>query len=358
MIKQLLDSIQPLNHSAMEAAGRRLDSLAKPIGSLGLLEAYAVRLAGISGGKVDVTKKALLVFCADNGVCDEGIGSAPQSVTLSQCDNLVRGITGAGVLARRFGAEMIVCDVGMRTPSHLKQVRQLSVRAGTGNIRVEDAMTRQEAETALLRGADVAQECARRGVQVIGVGEMGIGNTTTSSAVLAALTGIDPDRLIGRGGGINSAMLQKKQTVIHDALARANASAQDVIGVLAKLGGLDICAMAGAYLGAAAAGIPAVIDGFIGNVAALAACRLCPAVREYLFASHLSQEPGAVIALEAVGLQAPLRMQMRLGEGSGCPLLFQLLEAAAAIYNQMGTFAEAGIDNSYLEELKEKPCGC
>lgn len=340
----------------MNAARRHLDSLAKPLGSLGLLEQFAVQMAGIAGsGMPDLSRKALLVFCADNGVCAEGIGSAPQSVTLSQCDNLARGITGAGTLARRFGVKMVVADVGMLSPSARADVRDLRVRAGTGNIRVEDAMTREEACQAIERGARLAMACAAEGVGLIGVGEMGIGNTTTSSAVLSVLTGAEPDALIGRGGGINTEMLQKKRIVIHDALARAKAKPDDVPGVLSALGGLDICAMAGAYLGAAASGIPAVIDGFIGNVAGLAACRLCPEVKGYLFASHRSEEPGARVALDAMGLKAPLCLEMRLGEGSGCPLMFEVLEAARAVFTDMGTFSDAGIDNGYLEDLKEKP---
>ncbi len=297
---EICAAIEPLSASTMKAARAHLDVLAKPPGSLGLLEAYAVRLAGITGRlPPDLSQRAVVAFCADNGVCAEGIGSAPQRVTRSQTINFARGLTGMAVLARAFRASVIAVDVGIDIPVEYPGVRAMRVRSGTGNIRVEDAMTRAEATRAIETGAQVAREMAGRGYGVIGVGEMGIGNTTTSAAVLSALTGIDPDTAIGPGGGIGPQRLAKKRAVVRDALARANADPQDPISVLAKLGGLDICAMAGAYLGAASARLPVVLDGVIGCVAALAAARLSPGVTDYLFASHLSMEPGARVALDA-----------------------------------------------------------
>ncbi len=352
-IQELIESIGPLNASAMTQARARLDSLAKPLGSLGELETYAIRLAGITGQTPpDLSRRAVLVFAADHGVCAEGIGSAPQSVTTSQTINFVRGITGVAVLACAFGAELIVADVGVNAPVTYPGVRDLRVRAGTGNIRIEDAMTRAEAEEALLSGARLAREAVESGYGLLGVGEMGIGNTTASAAVLAALTGRPSGDLTGAGGGIGDRRLEIKRQVIREALERANADPADVLGVLAGLGGLEICAMAGAYLGAASMRVPVVVDGFIGCVAALAAVRIAPTVRPYLFASHLSEEPGAKVALEALGITAPLRLNMRLGEGSGCPLLFAMLDAACAVYRDMATFAEAEINNDYLEEIK------
>lgn len=352
-MQDMIEGIAPLDEAAMEAARAHLDALAKPPGSLGELEAYAVRLCGITGQfPPDISRRAILIFSADNGVCDEGIGSAPQSVTASQTINFVRGLTGVATLARAFRAKLIVADVGVNEPVDFPGVRNLRVRAGTGNIRVEDAMTRAEAEAALRAGAMLAQEAAVRGYGVIGVGEMGIGNTTTSTAVLAALTGEASDGLCGAGGGIGDRLLKRKRKVVQEALSRAQADANDPIGVLAKLGGLDICAMAGAYLGAAAARLPVVIDGLIGSVAALVASRLAPGVIPYLFASHMSEEPGAQLALRELGLHAPLRMHMRLGEGSGCPLMFALLDAACAVYRDMATFEDARIDPGYLEEIK------
>lgn len=338
----------------METARARLDSLAKPPGSLGALEAFAVRLAGITGHTPpDIANRAILIFSADNGVCAEGIGSAPQSVTYAQTVNFARGLTGVAALARAAGANLIVADVGVNTPVRHPGVHDLRVRAGTGNIRVEDAMTRAEAEKAVRGGALLARETAARGVGLLGVGEMGIGNTTTSTAVLSALTGVDSDQLTGTGGGIGDTRLQKKRQVIRDALRRANPDPADVLGVLSKIGGLDLCAMAGAYLGAASMRRPVVVDGLIGGVAALSATRLCPGVAPYLFASHLSREPGAKVALDALNLTAPLCLDLWLGEGSGCPLMFGLLDAACAVYRDMATFEEADINSDYLEEIRK-----
>ncbi len=352
-LRDILEGIEPLSETAMDTARERLDALAKPLGSLGELEAYAVRLAGITGRTPpDLSRRAVLVFCADNGVCAEDVGSAPQSVTRAQTINFMRGVTGVAALARAFRARLIVADVGVNEPVACPGVRDLRVRAGTGDIRLEDAMTREEALLAIERGARLAQEAAVRGYGVIGVGEMGIGNTTTSTAVLSALTGMDAGMLAGIGGGIGETRLARKRQVIRDALERAQPDLSDPVGVLAKVGGLDLCAMAGAYLGAAAARLPVVVDGFIGCVAALAAIRLAPEAQPYLFASHLSEEPGAHLALKELGLDAPLRLRMRLGEGSGCPLMFALLDAACAVYADMATFEEAEIDSGYLEDIR------
>lgn len=352
-LQDIVSGIAPLYAPAMAAAQAHLDALCKPPGSLGSLEAYAVRLAGITGRTPpDISRRAVLVFCADNGVCDEGIGSAPQAVTRAQAVNMAHGLTGVATLARAFRTSVVIADVGMLEATQDPRVRALRIRAGTGNIRVEDAMSRGEAERAILAGAMLAQEMAVRGYGLLGAGEMGIGNTTTSTAVLAVLTGTDSDVLVGIGGGIGAERLARKRQVVRDAIRRADADPEDPIGVLAKLGGLDLCAMAGAYLGAAAARVPMVLDGLIGCAAALAAVRIAPGVRDYLFASHVSEEPGARLALDALGLEAPLRLRMRLGEGSGCPLMFSLLDAACAVYGQMATFGDAGIDSSYLEEVR------
>lgn len=353
-IQDLVEGIEPLNEDIMWAAQERLNNLVKPPESLGELESYVIRLSGITRRMIfDISRRAILIFCADNGVCVEGIGSAPQSVTHAQTINFVRGVTGVAVLARAFRAKLIVVDVGVNERVIYPGVRDLRVRVGTGNIRVEDAMTREEAVTAIERGAQLAQEMAVRGYQLIGVGEMGIGNTTTSTAVLSALTGVDSSMIVGIGGGIGHERLLKKRQVIQDALKRAQPDPTDVVGVLAKVGGLDLCAMAGAYLGAAAARLPVVIDGYIGCVAALAAVRLAPMVQPYLFASHISQEPGAVLALSEIGLSAPLHLRLRLGEGSGCPMMFGILDAACAVFSGMATFEEAGIDPDYMEEVQQ-----
>ena len=354
MIYQLqmhLDTILPLDEEAMAAARQRQAMLAKPPGSLGRLEDLSVQLAGITG-KVhnSVKKQHLLVFAADNGVVEEGVSSAPQSVTLSQTINLTRAKTGASTLCKHFGCGITVCDVGVNADIREKAVLNRKIAYGTSNIVKGPAMTRDQLLQAILTGFDLAMETD---AQVLGIGEMGIGNTTTSSAVLSVLLGADVEDVTGRGGGITDASFQKKKNVIRDAIALNRPDRENVLDVLEKVGGFDIAAMCGAFLGAAASRRPVVIDGFISAVAALCAYRLCPAIRGYLIPSHASYEIGYRLAMEAMELQPLFQLGMRLGEGSGCPLAFQILDAACAIINEMATFDQAGIDDGYLDEIRK-----
>jgi len=350
-LNALLNSITPLNEVAMSAARERQAQLAKPPGSLGRLEDLSVQLAGISG-KVhnSVEKKHLLVFAADNGVVEEGVSSAPQSVTLQQTINLTRHKTGASVLAKCFACEITVCDVGVNADINEPAVLNRKIAYGTQNMIKGPAMTRKQALTALLCGAELAQSID---ADVFGIGEMGIGNTTSSSAVLAVLLGVSVESVTGRGGGITDESFLKKKSVIQTAIRLNQPDKNDVIDILSKVGGFDIAAMCGAFLGSAAAKKPVVIDGFISAVAALCAVKLCPAVRHYLIPSHASYEIGYQLAMDAMKLQPIFLLNMRLGEGSGCPLAFQVLEAACAIINDMASFDEAGINDDYLEEIRE-----
>lgn len=352
----LLSSVRPTDETAMQKAAARLDGLAKPPGSLGRLEEAAVALAGVYGEvHHPIKKKRLLVFAADNGVTEEGISSAPPSVTLAQTVNLTRQKTGAAVLCAHFGDEIRVFDVGIALPlpPEARAVTDCKISFGTANIRKKDAMPRKDAERAILIGAQASAVAAAEGVDVLGIGEMGIGNTTTSAAVLCALTGLAPEEATGRGGGLSDGAFARKKEVIADALRRAKPDPADPVGVLSAVGGLDIAAMTGAFLGAAACRIPAVADGFISAVAALCAVRLCPAARGYIFPSHQSTEPGYARAAAALGLAPFLSLGMRLGEGSGCPLAFEVLAAAEAVIGGMSTFAEAKIDDGYLSELRK-----
>lgn len=350
-LENLLKKIPPLDEAAMDLARRRQAELAKPPGSLGKLEELSVQMAGITGKlRNTVAEKHLLVFAADNGVVAEGVASAPQSVTLSQTVNLTRGKTGAATLCAHFGCGITVCDVGVNARIREEKVLNRKIAYGTGNIARGPAMTRQQAVRAILTGAELAEQTP---ADVLGVGEMGIGNTTTSAAVLAVLLGVEPETVTGRGGGITDDSFQKKKRVIRQAIAINQPDPQDVVDVLSKVGGFDIAAMCGAFLGAAATRRPVVIDGLISAVAALCACRLCPAVRGYLVPSHASFEIGYRLAMEAMELEPMLLLGMRLGEGSGCPLAFSVLEAACAILNDMATFDQAGIDDSYLEEIRK-----
>ena len=350
-IEALVRAVQPLDQKAMLAAEAHQARLAKPPGSLGRLEELSVQLAGITG-KVhnELPRKQLLVFAADNGVVAEGVSSAPQSVTMQQTINLTRGKTGAAVLAKRFGCGLTVCDVGVNADLCESAVLNRKIAYGTQNICAGPAMTRGQALQAILTGAAVAENVD---ADAVGIGEMGIGNTTTSSAVLAVLLGADVDKVTGRGGGITEESFRKKKAVIRTAIAVNRPNRDDVIDVLAKVGGFDLAAMCGAFLGAAASRRAAVIDGFISAVAALCAVRLCPLVRGYLIPSHASFEIGYRLAMEELALRPLFDLGMRLGEGSGCPLAFQVLDAACAVMNNMASFDEAGINDDYLDEIRQ-----
>lgn len=346
----LVRAVAPLDRSAMTAAEAYHARLAKPPGSLGRLEEISIQLAGITGRVHNaLNKKQLLVFAADNGVVAEGVSSAPQSVTKQQTINLMRGKTGAAVLAKHFGCGLTVCDVGVNADIYESTVLNRKIAYGTQNICTGPAMAREQTLQAILTGAEIARTVD---ADVIGVGEMGIGNTTTSSAVLAVLLGADVEAVTGRGGGITEESFRKKKAVIRTAIEVNRPDRDDVVGVLSKVGGFDLAAMCGAFLGAAAARRPAVIDGLISAAAALCAVRLCPNVCGYLVPSHASFEIGYRLAMEAMDLRPLFDLGMRLGEGSGCPLAFQVLDAACAVINDMATFDEAGINDDYLDEIR------
>ena len=343
--------IQPLDDAAMTKARERQAQLAKPPGSLGRLEDLSVQLAGITGTVHNkIEKKHLLVFAADNGVVAEGVSSAPQSVTLMQTINLTRHKTGASTLCKHFGCGITVCDVGVNADIKEPKVLNRKITYGTQNIVHGPAMSREQAMQAIMTGIELAQNTD---ADVIGIGEMGIGNTTTSSAVLSVLLDADVDAVTGRGGGITDASFLKKKQVIKDAIAINQPDKNDIIDVLAKVGGFDIAAMCGAFLGCAATRRPVVIDGFISAVAALCAYKLCPNSVQYFVPSHASYEIGYRLAMDAMNLQPLFLLGMRLGEGSGCPLAFEILDAACAIINDMATFDQAGIDDGYLDEIRE-----
>lgn len=349
-LSRCIAMIRPPDEAAMAAARERQAQLAKPPGSLGQLEELSVQLAGITGKVCNrIKKKHLLVFAADNGVVQEGVSSAPQSVTRMQTVNLTRAKTGASVLCRYFGCGITVCDVGVNADIDEKRVLNRKIAYGSKNIAREPAMARDQAIRAVMTGFSLARDTD---ADVLGIGEMGIGNTTTASAVLSVLLGVDVDTVTGRGGGITDAAFQKKKQVIRTAISVNRPDPNDVIDVLAKVGGFDIAAMCGAFLGAAASRRPVVIDGFISAVAALCAWHLCPDARAYFVASHASFEIGYRLAMDAMHLAPMFHLGMRLGEGSGCPLAFQILDAACAVMCDMATFDEAGIDDGYLEPIR------
>ncbi len=352
-LHELLNKIEPADAGAMDAAKKRQAELAKPPGSLGALEDYAVRLAGITGKLCpEIEKCRVIVLAADNGVVCEGVSCTPQSVTAQQCINMTRHKTGMSALAGYFGDEIAVVDVGVAAELPTPVLNR-KIRLGTADLLREPAMTREEALRAIETGLELARQAAREGVSCVGVGEMGIGNTTTSTLVLSCLTGLSPDELTGRGGGLTDEGFRRKKEVIRRALELQRPDGSDVIGVLSKVGGLDLAAMCGVFLGCAEQKIPAVVDGFISITAALCAVRLCPQAKDFMFLSHASFEIGYRKAAQELGLEPCLQLGMRLGEGSGCPIMFRILQAACAAHGNMATFSEAAINDNYLTPIRK-----
>jgi nicotinate-nucleotide--dimethylbenzimidazole phosphoribosyltransferase len=344
-IQVTIDRIKPPDEAAMVAAQRRLDSLTKPQGSLAALERMACQLAGVQGNdRPGVPKKAVVLMAADHGVADEGVSAFPPEVTEQMVYNFVNGGAGINVLARHAGASLVLVDVGVKAdlPPELP-IEHAKIRRGTANMRYYPAMTREEAVRALRIGIGVANRLADEGIEAIALGEMGIGNTTASSAITSVLAGVPVAEVVGKGTGISDEVLTTKLRVLEETIVRHKPDARDAIGVLAKVGGLEIGALAGVVIGAASRRLLVMVDGFIAAAAVLIAYRLCPAVRPYLMASHLSEEPGHAIALKALGLEPYLRLNMRLGEGTGAALGFLVLDGAVKILNEMATFEEAQV---------------
>ncbi|MGB9868018.1 MAG: nicotinate-nucleotide--dimethylbenzimidazole phosphoribosyltransferase [Bacillota bacterium] len=354
-IQRVLSSIGDLDQRAMEMARRRQDSLTKPHGSLGVLEEIGVKLSGITGELFPILDtKVVVVMAADHGVTQEGVSAYPSEVTAQMVLNFLKGGAAINVLARYVGAKVHVVDVGVaaQIPSAPEQslraggatcFTQAKVRPGTANMCKGPAMTRSEAEQALAVGIAVAREEISRGAKLLATGDMGIGNTTASAAVFCALTGIPAIAVVGRGTGIAEAKVAHKAAAVERAIQFNRPNPLDPIDVLAKVGGLEIAGIAGVILGAAHLRVPVVIDGFISGAGAMVAYRLNPKVRNFMFPSHLSEEKGHKLMLQAMALQPMLHMNMRLGEGTGACLAFMLIEAACRIQKEMATFAEASV---------------
>jgi nicotinate-nucleotide--dimethylbenzimidazole phosphoribosyltransferase len=343
LISSTISRIAPLDGEAMEKASARMDRLLKPPGSLGRLEELAIRLAGVQGTDRPVCESKLsLLYAGDHGVTAENISASPPAVSAIMTRAFCAGKAGINVLARRAGATLKVIDVGVATPYEAPEGLIVArIRKGTGNIRVEAAMTRDEAVQAIAAGIRTARDAIReKGASILGIGEMGIGNTTPAAALTAVFTGRDPSTVTGGGTGIGETGLKRKVRVVRDALDLHKPDASDPVAVMAAVGGLEIAAMCGAMLAGAAEGCLVLIDGFISGAAALTACAMAPAARERMVLSHMSAEPGhrAVAAkLEMVPL---LDLGFRLGEGTGAAMAMPLVEAGAAILNEMGTLAD------------------
>ncbi|MGG1658555.1 nicotinate-nucleotide--dimethylbenzimidazole phosphoribosyltransferase [Brevibacillus sp. NRS-1366] len=339
-------TIEPQSHEAREQTRQHVDQLTKPLGSLGRLEDLAVELAGMTGDPFPVvTPPGVIVFAADHGVSVEGVSAYPQEVTAQMVINLVHGGAGINVFARQIGALQKVVDVGVAVPVNAPGVCSKRIRAASGNILREAAMSEEEAKRSIAVGMEAAEAIINEGAKVLIVGEVGIGNTTASSAILSALTGADPDEIVGRGTGLDDAGWKHKKAVVREALALHRPDADKPLEVLSKVGGLEIGAMAGAILGAAQNRVPVLLDGFIATVAALLAVKIDAGVTDYLIAGHRSQEPGHAFVLQALGKEPLLDLHLRLGEGSGAALAFPIIEAASRMVKEMATFASAGVSD-------------
>ncbi|WP_027085776.1 nicotinate-nucleotide--dimethylbenzimidazole phosphoribosyltransferase [Cohnella panacarvi] len=343
-LNEAIARIRPTDVQARADAARYLDTLTKPPGSLGKLEDIAVRLAGIEGSlSLDVSRKAVVVMAADHGVCEEGVSAFPAEVTPQMVMNFLHGGAAINVLARQAGADVVCVDIGVNADLAHESLRVRKVRKGTANIARGPAMSREEAILAISHGIELAGQLADDGYRLLATGEMGIGNTTPSAAMLAVFASIEPELAVGRGTGVDDAGVRRKRDTIRQAIAVNAPDAADPLDVLSKLGGLEIAGLAGVILGAAARQVPVVVDGFIASIAALTAVRIAPNAREYLIASHVSQEQGHRLVLERLGLSPMLDMHMRLGEGTGAALAFHLVEAAVRIMREMATFDSAGV---------------
>lgn len=340
----LIAQIQPVDCAAGDRARAYLDTLTKPPGSLGMLEQLAIQLSEISGERAPtITPPGVVVFAADHGVAAEGVSAFPQAVTAQMVANFANGGAAINVFARQVNARLEIIDVGVVGDVDMPGVVVNKIRLASGNIATENAMLPEQAQAAIEAGINAVRRAHQAGCRSVIVGEMGIANTTASSAMLAALTGTPVAQVVGAGTGLNSQQQTHKVNVIERALASRHFEANQPLSVLAALGGLEIAAMTGAYLAAAAYRLPVIVDGFIASVAALTACRICPAVSGYLVFGHRSEEPGHGVALEALEATPLLTLGMRLGEGSGAALAFPLLQAATAMMAEMATFTSAGI---------------
>ena len=347
----MTDMIGPTDKEAAALARARWDSLGKPLRSFGKLEDAVIQMAAITGDpQFSLDRRAIVVMCGDHGVTAEGVTQTGSDVTRTVAENMTRGRASINIMAKEAGADVFVVDIGMDCPTYENtdivtgKIISRKVARGTGDIAKEPAMTQEQCAQAMLAGIEIATKLAAADYNVIGLGEMGIGNTTTSSAVVSVLLERDPAEVTGRGAGLSSEGLEREISAIRRALAPHRPDASDAIDVLSKVGGFDLAGLAGVFIGGAGAGVPVVIDGFISAAAALAAVRICPGCLPYMMASHVSGEPAASMVLAALDKKPLLTCEMCLGEGSGAVMIFPLLDMALKVYNSMTTFEEDHIE--------------
>ena len=343
-LEEVLRQITPPDESARACARRRWDSLAKPLGSLGLLEAALCDVAALTGsGAIETRPRAVVVFCADNGVTARGVAQSDSAVTGVVARELAAGRTAVCRMAAAAGCRVIPVDMGIRDFGACPGVLSRRVGNGTADFTRGAAMSREDARRAILTGVELAREAWRRGTRLLAAGEMGIGNTTTASAVVSVLLNLDPAAATGRGAGLSGAGLRRKISAIRAGIAANKPDASDALDVLSKVGGFDLAGMCGLYLGGALCGVPVLIDGFPSAAAALCAARLCPASGKAMLASHVSAEPAGRRVLDALGKRPLITAEMRLGEGTGAVCAMTLLDLALAVYREAYTFEEGGL---------------
>ncbi|SMC24686.1 nicotinate-nucleotide-dimethylbenzimidazole phosphoribosyltransferase [Clostridium acidisoli DSM 12555] len=354
LLQETLRGIEPSNKLAIKNAMNVIDNLSKPIGSLGMLEEISAKMAGIKGElKYEKYKKNIIIMCGDNGVVEEGVSTCPQNITRIVMENFTKGTTGVCVLAKKEHAEITVIDVGVNADFNNKKIINKKIAYGTKNIAKGPAMSRSQAIRAIEIGIETVNELSKYGYDMFGTGEMGVGNTTTSAAILSVLLQIDLESAVGKGSGLTDKQLENKKSVVKKAIEVNLPQKSDVIDVISKVGGFDIAALCGCFLGAAEKKLPIVIDGLISSVAALCAYELNNNVKDYIFPSHISAEPGMAFVMKKMGIEPVLNLKMRLGEGSGCPIAFNLIETALYTINNMASFNEAGINKKFYIDIRK-----
>lgn len=345
-IEQIVAGIHPIDLETMRKSQKQWNAIAKPLHGLGTLEDIIVKIAGMTGSpNVKLDKKGLIIMCADNGVVEEGVTQTGQEVTAIVAENFLKEQSSVSLMCKKAGVDIFPIDIGMVIDTIVPNYK---ICYGTKNMCKEPAMTREEAIHAILVGWNLVKEKKKENYDVLAIGEMGIGNTTTSSAVASVLLDVESEKMTGRGAGLSDEGFYRKRKAVEKAIALHQPDRKDPIDVLSKVGGLDLAGLAGVCLGGAYYQIPIVMDGFISAVAALVAVRLCPLVKDYLIASHSSKEPGMALVLEEMGLTASLYCNMCLGEGTGGIAFLPVLELALEVYQKMGTFEENKIE-SYKE---------
>ena len=342
-LQEMVSKIKPADCRAADACAARWNLVAKPLGSLGKLEELLERIAAITGDfHIDIGKKCVLVFCGDNGVLAQGVAQSTSSVTASICRSLAAGTASVSVMAKACGADVFPIDMG--TVEAVPGLLNHRLEAGTADISQGPAMSYEEAEKGILTGIELVKQKKEEGYSIIATGEAGIGNTTTSSAVVSVLLNRPAEEVTGRGSGLSDEGLLRKLGAIHQAIQINQPEPRDPVDVLSKIGGFDIAGMVGAFLGGAVYRVPVVMDGFISAAAALCAVRLCPAAQDYIVPSHITAEPAGKLLMEEMGFDPLIHGNFRLGEGTGAVSLFPMLDLAAAVYHNAATFEKIGVE--------------